>query len=283
MTTFDREAAERFVATHGRVLDWRRLVGGDVLAALDGFRNDDGGYGWGIEPDLRSPGSQPTGAMHAFEVLAELGQPTTQARALCDWLQSVSLPDGGLPFALPIDDPTGCAPWWTTADTTTSALQITTQVVANAQLVARFDDGVASHPWLAPATAWCLDAIRAIDGPPHAYELLFAARMLAAVDGTDDLLDHLATFVPADGLLAVEGGVEGEVLHPMKVVPSPDSRARRLYAPAALEADVAWLAAGQQPDGGWTVDFPSSSPAAALEWRGYATVEAVHTLDAWAT
>jgi hypothetical protein len=279
MTTFDRGAAERFVATNGRVLDWRRLVGGDVLAALDGFRNDDGGYGWGIEPDLRSPGSQPCGAMHAFEVLAELGRPTAQARALCDWLQSVTLADGGLPFVLPIDDPTGCAPWWAGADSTTSALQITAQVVANARLVARFDDGVAGHPWLATATAWCLDAVRAIDGPPHAYELLFAARMLAVVDGTDDLLDHLATFVPEDGLLPVAGGAEGEVLHPMKVVPTPTSRARRLYSDAALSADLDRLASGQRDDGGWTVDFQSYSPQAELEWRGYATVRAISLLS----
>jgi hypothetical protein len=34
-------------------------------------RNPDGGYGWGLEPDLRSVTSQPVGAMHAMEVFAE--------------------------------------------------------------------------------------------------------------------------------------------------------------------------------------------------------------------
>jgi hypothetical protein len=51
------------MATQARVLDRRRfeLLNGDtddpspVLAALDGYRNSDGGYGWGLEPDLRSP------------------------------------------------------------------------------------------------------------------------------------------------------------------------------------------------------------------------------------
>ena len=32
-------------------------------------------------------------------------------------------------------------------------------------------------------------------------------------------------------------------------------------------------------DGGWRVDFASYSPAAALEWRGYATVRAVSVLQ----
>jgi hypothetical protein len=55
-------AAASFMATHARLLDRRRfeLLGGEtnadaVLAAVDGYRNPDGGYGWGLEPDLRAP------------------------------------------------------------------------------------------------------------------------------------------------------------------------------------------------------------------------------------
>jgi hypothetical protein len=98
------------MATHARVLDRRRfrLLMGEAdpstaLAALDAYRNPDGGYGWGLEPDLRSPESQPGAALHAFEVFEDIAPATApQAVALCDWLMSVSLPDGGLPFALPV-------------------------------------------------------------------------------------------------------------------------------------------------------------------------------------
>jgi hypothetical protein len=55
--SIDLPAAVAFLATDGRVLDRRRLEllvhGGDptaVLAALDGYHNLDGGYGWGREP-----------------------------------------------------------------------------------------------------------------------------------------------------------------------------------------------------------------------------------------
>ena len=79
--TPDLTAATAFMATHARLLDRRRfeLLCGrgeptEVLAALDGYRNSDGGYGWGLEPDLRSPESQPAGALHALEVFAEVGR-----------------------------------------------------------------------------------------------------------------------------------------------------------------------------------------------------------------
>jgi hypothetical protein len=46
----------------------------------------------------------------------------------------------------------------------------------------------------------------------------------------------------------------------------------------AVTADLERLAHEQEQDGGWSVDFQSYSPAATLEWRGYATVRAVSIL-----
>src|SRR5215210_6690839 len=132
MRDVDVDAATRFMTQHARLLDRRRfdLISGtgdaiSMLEALDGYRNPDGGYGWGIEPDLRSPESQPAGALHAFEVFAEAG-PTTSpfAAELCDWLEYATLADGGLPFARPVTDPAGCAPFWADADDQTSSLHI---------------------------------------------------------------------------------------------------------------------------------------------------------------
>ena len=47
-----------------------------------------------------------------------------------------------------------------------------------------------------------------------------------------------------------------------------------------IAAGVARLAAEQMDDGGWDVDWHRSSPAAALEWRGYVAVGAVSILTA---
>jgi len=288
--TVDLAAAEAFLAAHARVLDRRRyrlLLGqadpSSVVAALDAYRNPDGGYGWGLEPDLRSPESQPGGALHALEVFQDIAPATApQAAALCDWLAWVSLPDGGLPFALPVTNPAGCAPFWAQADPTVSSLQITAVVAATAHRVAVNDPAVATHPWLAPATRYCLAAIQAIGDTPPAIELAFAMQLLDAVHDTHpeaaELLDRLGGHIPPSGLVHVQEGQEEEMMRPLDFAPTPDRPVRALFTPETIAAELQRLIGQQRHDGGWTVDFASYSPAAALEWRGYMTVRAVSIL-----
>jgi hypothetical protein len=287
--SIDMDAARNFMATHARILDRRRfelLDGGTdtagALAALDGYRNADGGYGWGLEGDLRSPESQPAAALHAFEVFAETG-PAPQAATLCHWLDEVSLADGGLPLALPMAITAGSGPWWAGADATQSSLQITSVVAARAQRAAEGDPAIANHPWLARATEYSLAEIAKLDSSPGGYVLAFCIQLLDAVHGdrpeAADLLERVFAFVPANGHVPVHGGEEDETLRPLDLAPDPDGAARTLLDPAVVEADLDRLASGQLQDGGWTVDFVSRSPAGKLDWRGYATVAAVDVLQ----
>ena len=294
--TVDLPAAAGFMATHARLLDRRRFdllfgdgdsryAAGAVLAAVEGYRNPDGGYGWGLEPDLRSRTSQPGGALHALEAFAAAAPVATTARAreLCDWLEAVTLPDGGLPFALPVPDAAGCASFWVSADPGSSSLQITAIVAESAHRVARHDASVAGHPWLDRATTYCLAAVRALGEQPHALELAFAARFLDAAaatrpDEVEELVERIRVHVPADGLVHVAGGAADEYMRPLDFTPRPDGPARGLFDPGVVEQELERLAARQQPDGGWAVDFDSYSPAAALEWRGHRTVEVLALL-----
>jgi hypothetical protein len=286
----DLTRVSTFMTTHARLIDRRRfnLITGrgpadGVLSALAAYRNDDGGFGWALEPDLRSPESQPVGALHAFEAFEEIAPDTGEmAPRLCDWLASITLPDGGLPFALPVGDPAGSGPWWLQPDPSQSSLHITCAVAEAAHRVARHDPAVRGHGWLARATDYCLRGIADLDGPPHAYELRYALGFLDAIhDLRPDApaeLRRLGKLLPADGMLPVEGGVEGEALHPLDVSPRPGEPLRDLLAPETIDADLARLTAQQQADGGWVINFASQSAAGALEWRGYATVQAVKIL-----
>jgi hypothetical protein len=254
-----------------------------VLAALEAYRNPGGGYGWGLEPDLRSRDSQPAAAGHAFEVFAGAGPASgPQAVALCGWLESITLSDGGLPFVLPMSSSAGVAPWFADGDPTVSSLQISAFVAASAHHVAAHDAAVAGHPWLERATAYCLDAIAGLDGDPFAYVLAFSLRLLDALHDRRPeaaaLMDALAAHVPADGRVPVAGGAEGETLRPLDIAPDPGRPSRALVDPAAIADDLHRLASSQQSDGGWTVDYLPISPAGSLDWRGYATVKAIATL-----
>jgi hypothetical protein len=158
-------------------------------------------------------------------------------------------------------------------------LQVTAQVAVNAHHVAKHDAAVRAHPWLPRATEWCLAAIDSVRTKPFAYELLFAIRFLDAVADVEPdalgLLDKLGAYIPADGVVPVEGGVEGEALGALDFVTRPDGAVQKMFAGGILERELERLIDAQESDGGWTVRFVSVSPAAALEWRGYATVEAL--------
>jgi hypothetical protein len=288
--TVDLAAAQAFIDTHARLLDRRRFAllnsEGDpeaVLAALAAYRNPDGGYGSGLEPDLRSPESQPAAAGHAFETFAEAAPlASPHAAALCRWLDSVTLADGGLPLALRTVSRAGVAPWFVESAHTVSSLQITAFVVARAHGVAANDPAVAAHPWLARATAYCLTAIAALDDHPFAYTLAFSIGLLDVLGDhrpeVPTLRDALASHVPRDGRVPVAGGAEGEALRPLDIAPDPGRPSRALLDPEAVAADLRRVAKGQREDGGWTVDYLPISPAGTLEWRGYATVKAIVTL-----
>lgn len=286
----DLDAAVSFVATHARVLDRRRLhllLGSgspdEVVAALDAYRCTDGGYGWALEPDLRSATAQPVAAMHALEVLADVRDTRSRRPVeVCDWLADHTLDDGGVPFALPYSDDAGSAPHWLSPAAEVSSLTMTAQLAAQSHRLARHRADVAGHPWLATATSYCLRAIDRITAAPPAHELLFAIRFLDAVSDSvphaGSLLDRLTRYVPRDAPIPVAGGAEGEVLHLLDFAPYAGSPARAAFGPDAIMADMARLASGQQADGGWEVNFTPYSSAAALEWRGYATVQAVAVL-----
>lgn len=286
----DIAAASDFMAAHARLLDRRRfdvVVHGappdGVLAALAAYRNPDCGYSWGLEPDLRATESQPGPALHAFEVFEDIAPATSpQAVELCDWLESVTLADGGLPFALPVGSDAGCAPFWANADPTVSSLQITAVVTSIAQRVARHDAAVSEHAWLAAATDYCLDAIAAKGDDWFALELAFSVQLLDAAHDSRpeaaELLSRLREHIPASGLVPVRGGIEGETMRPLDFAPFPDTPARALFGGDTIAADLERLAGGQEEDGGWRVDFANYSPAAELDWRGHMTLRAISIL-----
>jgi hypothetical protein len=288
----DVKKASEFLDTNARLIERQRselLFGqGDpesALAALAGYANDDGGFGWALHPDLRSRSSQPVAAIHAFEILEEIGPNTSpMATSLCDWLDRVSLANGALPFALPHADVAGSAPMWAESDPSQPSLLMTSSVCGIAQRVARHDPAVAGHRWLAQAADYCLGEVASMDEPGMAIEFRFVLQLLDALHGEDpraaDQLERLGSLLPESGTMPVAGGAENEKMRPLDFSPEPDRPLRALLGPEVIADDLDRLAADQGADGGWDVDWTVYSPAAALEWRGEATLRALKTLRA---
>src|SRR5262245_55720122 len=118
----DFSQAATFVWSNARLLDRHRFARlfleaerEPALAALRAYQNADGGFGNGLEPDLRGPISQPQPVEFALHVLDELdAMRDPMVSRACDYLVTISTPEGGVPFVLPSAQDFPSAPWWRT-------------------------------------------------------------------------------------------------------------------------------------------------------------------------
>ena len=94
MTTERHDAGRAFILREGRLLE-RRLAetifdGASPAGAIDvlrGYRNDDGGFGHGLEPDTRCPASLPIYVERALDAFIAAGvSDDPMIGAACDWL-----------------------------------------------------------------------------------------------------------------------------------------------------------------------------------------------------
>jgi hypothetical protein len=277
------DAATRFVYAHARLLERHRLAhllgeaGPEpVLQALRAYRNQDGGFGHAIEPDMRGPLSQPVGIHTALEILHEVGARDDElVGGAADWLTTIARDDGGIPFCLPsaLDYPRN--PIWQPADESSVI-----QTAANAAALHALG---AEHPWLAGADAYVWRWLDALDlatidpNPGTGYEVRFAVIFLNAHPDATRAEAALDVLAPDIGrVVANEPG--GDVQTPLDLAPFPDSRARRLFDQADIDRHLEALAADQRDDGGWMFGWDQWNPTATTEWRGVLTLLALRIL-----
>jgi hypothetical protein len=281
--TVDLAAAAEFMLREGRLLDRRRFAhrfgDGDadaVVAALLPYRNEDGGFGNALEPDIRGPSSQPVPVEHALRTLDEVDRFDTEivGRA-CDWLASVSTPKGGVPFVLSTVEDGPHAPWWTSDG---QAYPNPTAGIAGLLHKRGFD-----HPWLEPATAFCLDALAEDNGElgqDDSINMLVLLEHAPDRARADAAFDALGERILAE-LVTLDPTAPGYVKGPLDFAPHPDSIARRLFDDATIETHLDALAARQEADGGWPITWEPPSTGAVSEWRGFVTVRSLDVLESY--
>ncbi|MFJ6075073.1 hypothetical protein ACIQFU_30330 [Streptomyces sp. NPDC093065] len=288
--------AEHLVWLTARVLERRLFAyhfrGGDpgpVETALEAYRNEDGGYGHALEPDVRGPASQPLHTARALRVLDAVGRCGGQrVERVCRYLTSVSTPEGALPLIRAGGQSRPAAPFVPVAAGPSGELLATGPVVG---LLHRNE---VWHAWLFRATYFCWQAAESLE-PSHPYEVQAAVAFLdtapdrpraqAAADRLGRLVRErrLAVLDPDDsGAYPVSPGcAPDEHRFPHDYARDPRSLARAWFTDDEVARSLDFLAAEQEGDGGWPVRRPRWALAPALEARARTTIEALRTLRAY--
>ncbi|MFI1035663.1 hypothetical protein [Streptomyces sp. NPDC020951] len=288
--------AEQFVWLTARVLE-QRLFAHDFLhgaadpveTALDAYRNEDGGYGHALEPDLRGPVSQPLHTAHALRVLDSIGcLGGRRVERVCRYLTSVSTGDGALPAIHPSQRGYPAAPFIPIVDDPPSELLSTGPVVG---LLHRNE---VWHAWLFRATDFCWQAVDSLERS-HPYEIEAAVTFLDSAPDrprAEAAADRLGRLVRAQRLAALDpdhldaypvapGYAPGEHHFPYDFARTPHSLARGWFTDDEMTRSLDHLGDEQEKDGGWPIRWHRWAPGTAIEARPMATIEALRTLRAY--
>jgi hypothetical protein len=282
MSTSILESAETFIWNNARLLERHLFTflfkGGsrqDVSVALSAYQNEDGGFGNALEPDKRTPSSQPIDQEVALRILDDVGFDTAIAGKICDFLMSITTEEGGVPFVLPSVRNAPRAEWWNTEDYPPASINPT------ASIAGLLHKHKFQHPWLEKASEYSWRKIEGLqNGSEH--DLLCAALFLEHVpdrDRAEKAFQLIGEQIKKQ--TAFDPEAPGYTFKPLTWAPTPDSLCHSLFEDSQIDADLKALADRQQADGGWPISWPAISPACELEYRGVVTIGALKTLRAY--
>jgi hypothetical protein len=290
MTTPDIQAAEQFLAANARVLEKRRFermfAGGEagpVRDAVAAYRNRDGGFGHALEPDTRSPGSQPLATDFALRALLDADAwDVALAEGACAWLAATAPAGGGAVFVNELVKDWPHAPWMVPEDGQAASL-ISTGLLAGTLYAAapRHATGP-GHPWLQQATdlLWSRIGTLTTSGPYDMRALLWFLDNVPDRERAQATVNKIGPMIFEQEMVALDPATPGEAHFPLDFAPLPTSIARPLFDSQVIEANLDHLAAAQRDDGGWMFNWMAWSPAAERDWRGHVTVDALRILRA---
>lgn len=292
------ERAATFVKANGRELDRRLfdLLFGDnrlenVLIELGRYQNDDGGFGHGLEPDIRTEASSPiattVGLQYCQAVQAPDGHPVV-TRAMRYLLNTFDSGAGYWPATYRNVNDAPHAPWWHLEAAGPPAEEAWPN--PSAEILGY----LYAYPKSVP------EDFRQTVKRRAEVNLAFGNHLLGGQQGLFNLLcwQRAAPHLPADLRASVLEHIHQAALqrkpltaeklwvvpiHDLAPTPqAPFARALPQETRALLEAEIA----RQSLDGGWYPawewgQYPEAWSQARLEWAGKITLETLHTLRAF--
>ncbi len=280
--------ARDFVLTNARMIE-RRLfqfyfenAGPEgVFHAVYAYRNSDGGFGHGMEPDTASPESQPLFGIMALETLDEVGYLTKEIilNDFMPYFESITTEKGGIPWMLrpksiyPCEGHFKTVKEWAALSTTAPLLGILEKYQVDI-------------PWMRKAEQFVWSEFERIKDK-HIFCYLCVPRWLTFLNHTKNqdkakkTINDLKKWIPQKGVICEDKSDDGWGLygkpHSLNYATSPENILFSLFTKETIESDLKELIGRQKEDGRWDTWY-GISEGTKLEWAGIQTLWVLNVL-----
>lgn len=282
--------ARDFIYANGRLLDRRRFEyhfehGGaaSVADALRPYQNADGGFGNALEPDMRTPGSQPIATEYALMTMEEIEFfDPDMMKGILQYLGSSARVEGGFPRAAMSVNEYPHAPWWNTEEDRSGSLNPTGRILgilSKHQLIS----GLEKEEWFARSVDFVWKRIPLAEKTDY-HDLIQCISFLDSAPDQQRAAEELKRvneWMRQPGTIELDPGAEGYAHKVLEWAPTPGSYAKQWITDDDVQRHLEYLIQHQQEDGGWVMSFPALSTGNEAEWRSLITVDRLITLKAY--
>ena len=291
LTRKNFKKAKDFILTNARMIE-RRLFhfhfendnNDGVYHSVYAYRNSDGGFGHGMEPDTASPESQPLFSIMALETLDEVNYLTKEIilNDFMPYFKSVTTEKGGIPWMMKPNNDYPCEEHFKTvkewaALSTTSAL------------LGMLEKYKIEIPWMKKAEEFVWSEFDRIQDK-HVFCYLCVPRWLTFLKYTKSQekakvrLDNMKKWILNNDVLCNDAIDEGWGLygkpHSLNYAPSPISMLNSIFYEEKINSELNELIKKQKEDGRWDTWY-GISEGTKLEWAGIQNLYTLRILKSY--
>ena len=252
-----------------------------VFHAVYAYRNSDGGFGYGMEPDTASPESQPLFSIMALETLDEVNYLTKDIilNDFMPYFKSITTDKGGVPWMLkptsdyPCEEHFKTVKEWAALSTTAPLLGI----------LEKYNVDI---PWMKKAEEFVWSEFDRIKDN-HIFCYLCVPRWLTFLKNTSNkekankTINNLKKWIVNNNVICkdkidVGWGLYGKP-HSLNYTPSKESILSSIFSKEEINSDLNNLVLKQKENGCWDTWY-GISEGTKLEWAGIQTLWVLKTL-----